>query len=92
MGIINEMIDEAVDGAMENNELEEETDEEVNKVLDEVLAGKKIRESFVVLYSDILGKVSNLPTVVAGNATAIATDNVDSEDAEFEKRLQVLKS
>jgi hypothetical protein len=92
MGIINEMIDEAVDGAMENNELEEETDEEVNKVLDEVLAGKKIRESFVVLYYDILGKVRNLPTVVPGNATAIATDNVDSEDAEFEKRLQVLKS
>jgi hypothetical protein len=55
MGIMGEMMNEAVDAAMDNNDLEEETDEEISKVLNEVLAGKRIKISnnnvhFVLIY------------------------------------------
>ncbi len=45
MGIMGEMMNEAVDAAMDNNDVEEETDEEIAKVLNEVLAGKRMKIS-----------------------------------------------
>jgi hypothetical protein len=45
MGIMGEMMNEAVDAAMDNDDVEEETDEEIAKVLNEVLAGKRMKIS-----------------------------------------------
>ncbi len=95
---MGEMMNEAVDAAMDNNDLEEETDEEVAKVLDEILAGKrKSKETLIGFgyFFFIVGKVGQLPSVVAGEkeiAVAAAAVDVDSEEDEMERRLQALRS
>ncbi len=90
MGIVGEMLDDAVGAALDNNELEEETDEEVNKVLQEVLAGRKRKSKLIGFFnSDFLGKVGELPSVVIPDRVIA---DVESEEDEFDKRLQALKS